>query len=223
MNLQKHHHQNHQRQLKEFDEDSETNSLINENKTFASGESYPSVIASTSSKKPSESSSSFNGNNGNILELKISYACILIGFSPNMDFLPPSIVNDLAVDPTKLLNTKDNPIGVDRFTHETLNFKNLYAMGPLIGDNFIRFGTGGALAITSSIVKFKKMERLQQRSLSLNPVNSLSMPTIQKKTKDINQPVCSNMNGSSNSLNCSSGLSTPLVEIKPNFYISDLK
>ncbi len=195
MNLQKYHHQNHQRQLKEFDEDSELNTT-NEAKT--------SSLASNDSFSTIPSQDSFNRTNK--IELKISYACILIGCSPNLDFLPPDIVNELAVDPKKLLNTKDNPIGVDRFTHEKLNFKNLYAMGPLIGDNFIRFGTGGALAITSAIVKSKKIERLQQRSLSLNPLNSLSLPLIHKKQKDTN--ISNNNSGSSTSLNFSSDVNT---------------
>ncbi|CAF0794801.1 unnamed protein product [Brachionus calyciflorus] len=86
-------------------------------------------------------------------EIKISYACILIGYSPDLSFLPPNIANQLAVDTSRSMNTKDNPICIDEYTHESSKFKNLYAMGPLVGDNFVRFGTGGALAITSSIWK----------------------------------------------------------------------
>jgi hypothetical protein len=94
------------------------------------------------------------------LELKISYACILVGFSPDLDFLPPQIVNELAVSPNKPLDTKDNPICINPFTHESSKFKSLYAMGPLIGDNFVRFGTGGALAITASLWNHKKNEEM---------------------------------------------------------------
>jgi hypothetical protein len=202
MNLQKHHHQNHQRQLKEFDEDSEMGT-VNEAKTSNSSTNEYSSITESSSKQSNESSLL---QSSNTVELKISYACILIGCSPNLDFLPTEIVNDLALDPTRLLNTKDNPIGVDRFTYETLNFKNLYAMGPLIGDNFIRFGTGGALAITSSIVRSKKLERLQQRSLSLNPLNSLSLASIHKKPHDAN--LSTNINGGSSTNLSSTPVST---------------
>lgn len=128
--LQKQHHQNHQRQLKEFDEETEI--------------LHPSAETLQQSKKTNEQ------------EIKISYACILIGYSSDLDFLPPCIVNELAVDPAKILNTKENPISIHEFTHETSKFKNLYAMGPLVGDNFVRFGTGGALAITSSIWKSRQ-------------------------------------------------------------------
>ncbi|RNA32586.1 oxidative stress-induced growth inhibitor 1 [Brachionus plicatilis] len=100
------------------------------------------------------------GNDGQSLaglsrdtEIKVSYACVLIGYSPDLSFLPSYVHSQLAVDPQRPLNTKENPISIDECTHESSRFKNLYAMGPLIGDNFVRFGTGGALAITSSIWK----------------------------------------------------------------------
>lgn len=35
----------------------------------------------------------------------------------------------------------------------------LYAMGPLVGDNFVRFLQGGALAITSNILKTQKQTK----------------------------------------------------------------
>lgn len=92
------------------------------------------------------------------VELKISYACILIGYSPDLSFLPKTLVEQLAADTSKSLDTRDNPILIDQFTHETAKFKNLYAMGPLIGDNFVRFGTGGALAISASIWRTKKLD-----------------------------------------------------------------
>jgi hypothetical protein len=44
-------------------------------------------------------------------------------------------------------------------------------MGPLIGDNFVRFGTGGALAITKKIVDYIKKER---RHTNSNMNSSLS-------------------------------------------------
>lgn len=57
-------------------------------------------------------------------------------------------------DPSKPVDCKTNPISVDKFTNEVLRApKGLFAMGPLVGDNFIRFISGGALAITSSLHK----------------------------------------------------------------------
>lgn len=57
-------------------------------------------------------------------------------------------------DPTKPIDGKSNPISVDKYTNAILKApKGLYAMGPLVGDNFVRFIPGGALAITSSLHK----------------------------------------------------------------------
>lgn len=60
----------------------------------------------------------------------------------------------LGEDPTKPIDCKSNPIAVDKYTNMVLNVpKGLYSMGPLVGDNFVRFIPGGALAITSALNK----------------------------------------------------------------------
>lgn len=58
-------------------------------------------------------------------------------------------------DQSKSIDCKTNPIAVDKFTNECVHVPNkgLYAMGPLVGDNFIRFIGGGALAITTALNK----------------------------------------------------------------------
>jgi len=123
-------------------------------------------------------------------EIKISYACVLIGFAPDLDFLPEEIVNELALDTSKRMNLKDNPIGINPFTHESIKLKNLYALGPLVGDNFVRFGTGGALAIASSINKQKKTEKpggcitptAITKALSKNSLNNCSVTNLNNIT-----------------------------------------
>lgn len=56
----------------------------------------------------------------------------------------------LGEDPTKPIDGKNNPIAVDKYTNQVLRApKGLFAMGPLVGDNFVRFIPGGALAITA--------------------------------------------------------------------------
>lgn len=67
----------------------------------------------------------------------------------------PTLTKALGEDPTKPIDCKTNPIAVDKFSNEVLHvpYKGLYAMGPLVGDNFIRFIAGGALAITSALHK----------------------------------------------------------------------
>lgn len=58
----------------------------------------------------------------------------------------------LGIDPTKSIDSKSNQIDVDKYTNEIQRTqKGLYAMGPLVGDNFVRFIPGGALAITAAL------------------------------------------------------------------------
>lgn len=72
----------------------------------------------------------------------------------------PKLVNPpkpmgLGEDPTKPIDCKNNPIAVDKYTNEVQNapMPGLFALGPLVGDNFIRFIPGGALSITSALWK----------------------------------------------------------------------
>jgi hypothetical protein len=164
LHLQKQLHQHHQRQLDECEEENE----LKDNSHSSTAANSPVIIS-----------------NDDEIELKISYACILIGFSPDLDFLPNYIVNELAVAPIKLLNTKDNPISVNEFTHESRKFKNLFAMGPLIGDNFVRFGTGGALAITSAVWKYKRLEERQRLKQSASS-SSLTSKTAERESQSLN-------------------------------------
>lgn len=59
----------------------------------------------------------------------------------------------LGEDPLKPIDCKTNPIAVNKYTNEVLRTgrRGMYAMGPLVGDNFVRFIAGGALAITSAL------------------------------------------------------------------------
>ncbi|XP_053670381.1 oxidative stress-induced growth inhibitor 2-like [Anopheles nili] len=61
----------------------------------------------------------------------------------------------LGEDPTKPIDCKNNPIDVDKYTNavQRTSHAGLYAMGPLVGDNFVRFIPGGALSITAALHK----------------------------------------------------------------------
>lgn len=54
-------------------------------------------------------------------------------------------------DPDKPIDCKNNPIAVNKFTNELLEVPGVYALGPLVGDNFVRFIAGGALSISSAL------------------------------------------------------------------------
>lgn len=82
----------------------------------------------------------------------VSMVLVLIGSHPNLSYLPRAGA-DLAIDPDQPLSPKRNPVDVDPFTYESANQEGLYALGPLAGDNFVRFVQGGALAAASSLLR----------------------------------------------------------------------
>ncbi|XP_007432305.1 oxidative stress-induced growth inhibitor 1 [Python bivittatus] len=94
----------------------------------------------------------FSDKSGHQKIHRISMAFVLIGSNPNLSYLPNNGM-DLAIDCEQPVSSKRNPIDVDPFTYESVHEKGLYAIGPLAGDNFVRFVQGGALAIASSLLK----------------------------------------------------------------------
>jgi len=81
---------------------------------------------------------------------------VLIGSMANLSFLGDT-ADKLGLTPG-LEISKDNPVDVDVFTHQCTTVPGLFAMGPLIGDNFVRFIQGGALAITNYAQQKKEKE-----------------------------------------------------------------
>ncbi|XP_059523231.1 oxidative stress-induced growth inhibitor 1 isoform X3 [Myotis daubentonii] len=82
----------------------------------------------------------------------LSLVLVLIGSHPDLSFLPGAGA-PLAVDPDQPLSAKRNPIDVEPFTYQSTQQEGLYAVGPLAGDNFVRFVQGGALAVASSLLR----------------------------------------------------------------------
>lgn len=93
--------------------------------------------------------------------IQVSYVVILIGAWPDLNFLE-SCGSNLGVVPDVPID-RNNPIDIDVFTHEAINSQGIYAMGPLTGDNFVRFLQGGALAITSHFHHKRKQNRSKRR------------------------------------------------------------
>ena len=86
--------------------------------------------------------------------IKVSFVVTLIGMKPNLDFIQPQELRDsLVYRPGQPINNQNNLIKIDPYTHQCVGVKGLYAIGPLVGDNFVRFVQGGALAILSHIWK----------------------------------------------------------------------
>jgi len=94
------------------------------------------------------------------IDIRVSYVLVLIGSLANLSFLG-EIGDNLGVIPG-LEICRSNPVDVDVFSHQCTAMPGLFAMGPLIGDNFVRFIQGGALAITNHIqrnrTKYKSVE-----------------------------------------------------------------
>lgn len=87
--------------------------------------------------------------------VKVGRVVILIGSSPNLNFLDESLRKNLGVMKETPIS-RNNPVNILRETNEAVNEPGIYAMGPLVGDNFVRFLQGGALAITSDILRKEK-------------------------------------------------------------------
>ncbi|XP_017785606.1 PREDICTED: oxidative stress-induced growth inhibitor 2-like [Nicrophorus vespilloides] len=88
-------------------------------------------------------------NDGKIVDLKVSFVAVLIGSKPDLSFLPDAY--NIATKKHLPLDCKRNTVNIDRIRHSVNGFDALYAMGPLAGDNFVRFLPGGALAILSDL------------------------------------------------------------------------
>lgn len=88
-------------------------------------------------------------NLNQLKKFRVSFVVILIGSRPDLRFLPSSYA--LGKNRTIPVDAKTNPVDINKMTHEINGYDGLYAMGPLSGDNFVRFIPGGALAIVSHL------------------------------------------------------------------------
>ncbi|GLH08916.1 Uncharacterized protein GBIM_14078 [Gryllus bimaculatus] len=86
----------------------------------------------------------------------VSATAVLVGARPDLRYLklPSGETNLLAIDPSRPVDPKTNPIDVDPVSYRVLNApKGLYALGPLAGDTFVRFVLGGAVGVAAHIQK----------------------------------------------------------------------
>nr|XP_006127558.1 oxidative stress-induced growth inhibitor 2 [Pelodiscus sinensis]XP_025042688.1 oxidative stress-induced growth inhibitor 2 [Pelodiscus sinensis] len=86
---------------------------------------------------------------------KFSIALVLIGSHPNLFFLKDQGqgIGHIANQP---ITCKGNSIEIDPYTYECTKEANLFALGPLVGDNFVRFLKGGALGIVRCLASRQK-------------------------------------------------------------------
>ena len=82
--------------------------------------------------------------------IKTSQVLVLIGSQPDLSFLSKNGTL-LGTVPELPIDSKNNPLSVDMLSYQSVHECGLYAMGPLIGDNFVRFLRGGALGIAADL------------------------------------------------------------------------
>lgn len=102
------------------------------------------------------------GPGGQRTVLPVSMALVLIGSHPNLSFLPQN-GQPLGRDKGDPISCRRNPLLVDPYTHECEQAPGLYAMGPLVGENFVRFLKGGALAIAAHLARRRRGEGLNRQ------------------------------------------------------------
>lgn len=86
------------------------------------------------------------------VDLKISLCYVLIGNEADLRFLPQRLTSTLGVKANSPIHPKLNPIDIHPYSFQSDAIPSLYAVGPLVGDNFVRFVLGGALGIVHHIV-----------------------------------------------------------------------
>ncbi|KAL0978865.1 hypothetical protein UPYG_G00176810 [Umbra pygmaea] len=140
----------------------QTDQQENDNNTASlSSGSYPGYISLPKHRvvafKP-DGKCVLEGGDGCRTVLRVSMALVLIGAHPNLSFLPED-GRPLGVNPQEPITCRRNPLDVDPYTNESISQGGLYAMGPLVGENFVRFLKGGALAIASDLAKRQRAKQ----------------------------------------------------------------
>ncbi|XP_011500139.1 PREDICTED: oxidative stress-induced growth inhibitor 2-like [Ceratosolen solmsi marchali] len=90
---------------------------------------------------------------GRLISYRVSFAAVFIGSKPDLSYLQNNGIGLGKVE-EKRIDSRSNPIDVDVFTYQVTRAprKGLYAIGPLVGDNFVRFILGGAFGVLASIL-----------------------------------------------------------------------
>lgn len=88
---------------------------------------------------------------GDQSKYSVSFVAVLIGSRPDLRFLPEDL--KLGVNKDAPIDCKTNTISTNRLTHGVHGAENLFAIGPLAGDKFVRFIPGGALAVVAEIYR----------------------------------------------------------------------
>jgi thioredoxin reductase len=82
--------------------------------------------------------------------VRASCVVVLIGSRPDLSFLQGD-ERQIGVVPGVAVDGKHNPVDVDPITYHSYRCPGLYAIGPLVGDSFVRFLRGGAVGVAANL------------------------------------------------------------------------
>ncbi|KAK0179137.1 hypothetical protein PV327_007956 [Microctonus hyperodae] len=111
-------------------------------------------VKSDDTNKTKERTVSLQSPDGNIYRYRVSIVAILIGAKPDLSYLG-EYAEKFGRIVDKPIDGRSNPIEIDDFTYEVVRSpcKGLYAIGPLVGDNFVRFILGGAFGVAAHLIR----------------------------------------------------------------------
>ncbi|KAH0567505.1 oxidative stress-induced growth inhibitor 1-like [Cotesia glomerata] len=111
-------------------------------------------VKSNDSNKTKERRVTLRSPSGQLFTFRVSIVAILIGSKPDLSYLG-DYANKLGKVEDKPISGRSNPILVDDFTYQVIKSprEGLYAIGSLVGDNFVRFILGGAFGVASHILR----------------------------------------------------------------------
>lgn len=96
-------------------------------------------------------------HSGTVTWFDVSLVAVMIGSRADLSFLPGE-GRHLGTVPGWPIDSKHNVIDIDPYSYQSVREPQMFAMGPLVGDNFVRFGIGGALGIASHLNRCQKQE-----------------------------------------------------------------
>ena len=92
-------------------------------------------------------------DDGTMTTLGCSMVFLLIGGLADLNFISPKIPVRGVNPQDTLIHPSHNPLSVDPYSFAIDGVDNMYAIGSLVGDNFVRFVLGSALGVVNHLNK----------------------------------------------------------------------
>eukprot|EP00127_Corallochytrium_limacisporum_P000274 Clim_evm21s9 gene=Clim_evmTU21s9 len=122
-------------------------------------------------------------------EVPVAAAGVFIGSLPNLSFLPQQILEaGLAHSSEEPLHPKRNPLKVnDPFIGEVAVApgQGLYAVGPLVGENFVRFGIGTCVGPVLDIFSHSFQRQRQRLAVTISARHSVTSDHHHERTSHV--------------------------------------